>query len=182
MPGSDAEERIRTAMLGMLENLPLDRVTVKSLCQTAGVSRGTFYSHYGNIDELVDSLMDEALREEPTSLPYRCNFRAGEPYNCPYGICDKIHARPEFAAIFFNDSLTRRVIDKIASISRDKYVEAISMQCDLTREDAESIFYFQLNGCLAVNKIVFRERDQQWEHNRDLIAGFIQGGLERYGN
>ncbi len=182
MPGTDAEERIRASLLRMLEDLPLDRITVKSLCGAAGVSRGTFYSRYDNLDDLVDSLMDEALREEPSPIPYRCNFRNGEQYNCPYGICDKIHARPEFAAIFFNESLTGRVIEKIASMSRDKYVDAITMQCDLTREDAESIFYFQLNGCLAVNKIVFRDRDQQWEHNRDLIAGFIQGGLERYSN
>ncbi|MFQ9152964.1 MAG: hypothetical protein ACLR6B_17275 [Blautia sp.] len=47
-------------------------------------------------------------------------------------------------------------------------------------EQAETIFYFQLNGCLAINKKIYRNGSKNWEASRDLIGGFIQSGLKRY--
>jgi len=60
------------------------------------------------------------------------------------------------------------------------YVRSLMAQCDLTRTEAETIFVFQLNGCLAVNRLSYQRGDVDWENGRDLIAGFIQGGIERY--
>ena len=51
---------------------------------------------------------------------------------------------------------------------------------DLNKSDAESIFYFQINGCLAVNKMVFQRGSGNWEHTSDLIAQFISGGLDHF--
>ena len=63
---------------------------------------------------------------------------------------------------------------------RDQYVTALVRQLDLTAEQAETIFYFQLNGCLAINKKIYRNGSKNWEASRDLIGGFIQSGLKRY--
>ena len=82
--------------------------------------------------------------------------------------------------IFFDDSLTGHVIEKIAAQSKEKYVVALTQQLDLTPEQAETIFYFQLNGCLAINKKIYRNGSKDWEASRDLIGGFIQSGLKRY--
>ena len=82
--------------------------------------------------------------------------------------------------IFFDDSLTGHVIEKIAAQSKEKYIVALTQQLDLTPEQAETIFYFQLNGCLAINKKIYRNGSKDWEASRDLIGGFIQSGLKRY--
>lgn len=37
------------------------RVTVEEVCETANVSKGTFYKHYGNKNELVMELLDSML-------------------------------------------------------------------------------------------------------------------------
>lgn len=63
---------------------------------------------------------------------------------------------------------------------RDQYVTALVRQLDLTAEQAETIFYFQLNGCLAINKKIYRNGSKNWEASRDLIGSFIQSGLKRY--
>lgn len=177
---SDMEGRIKQTLLTMLSDMSFQDVTVRALCERAHIGRGTFYLHYRNLDDLLDSIIDEVLGDDPPDKWYRCGFRKGEPYNCPYGICDKVRAHPGTAAVFFDESLAPRIIKKVSAFSKEMYVRSLMTQCDVTRIEAETIFVFQLNGCLAVNRFSYLRGDVDWENGRDLIAGFIQGGIERY--
>ena len=170
---------IKQTLLDMLKKTAFDKITVSELCKIAGINRGTFYLHYCDLWAVLEELEEEALREEPSNEPYQCSLTA-EHYECPYCICDKIHTHPEYGVIFFDDSLTAHVIEKIAEQSKNKYVTALVRQLNLTAEQAETIFYFQLNGCLAINKKIYRNGSKNWEASRDLIGGFIQSGLKRY--
>lgn len=173
------KSEIKATLLELMRAKAFSKITVTEICGKAGINRGTFYLHYCDLYAVLEELIEEALREEPTQEPYHCSLTA-EHYRCPYGICDKIHTHPEYGVIFFDDSLGGLVIDKIAAQSKDKYIVSLTKQLALTPEQAETIFYFQLNGCLAVNKNIYRNGSKDWEASRDLIGGFIQSGLKRY--
>lgn len=175
----ETKRLIRDTLLKLMQIDPFAKITVTKVCSKAGINRGTFYLHYCDLYAVLEELMEEAMGEEPTQKPYHCSLTA-EHYQCPYGLCDKIHTHPEYGVIFFDDSLTGRVIEKIAAQSKDKYIASLTEQLALTPEQAETIFYFQLNGCLAVNKNIYRNGSKDWEASRDLIGGFIQSGLKRY--
>ena len=42
------------ALLLLLENKDYDRITVKELCEKAGVNRTTFYLHYESMNDLLE--------------------------------------------------------------------------------------------------------------------------------
>ncbi len=42
------------ALISLLKNKSFEYITVRELCETAGVNRSTFYLHYSNIGELLD--------------------------------------------------------------------------------------------------------------------------------
>ena len=44
--------RMEEALLALLERKDLEYITVKELCQAAGVNRSTFYLHYETIGDL----------------------------------------------------------------------------------------------------------------------------------
>ena len=46
------------ALLRLLEQKDYDRITVKELCQKAGVNRTTFYLHYGSMNELLEETVE----------------------------------------------------------------------------------------------------------------------------
>lgn len=124
------------------------------------------------------------MEEDALKMPYGsgkvyCDLTT-DYYQCPYGICDKIHGNPKYGVIFFDDSLTSHVVEKIASVSKEKYVKDLMEQCNLTPQQAETIFYFQLNGCLAINKNIYRNGAENWQETRDLVGGFILAGLRQY--
>lgn len=57
------EIRMESAMLELLEKKNLDKITVKSICEKAGVNRTTFYAHFLDVYDMLDK-MEAHLRDE----------------------------------------------------------------------------------------------------------------------
>ena len=66
MPKSDHRIRvtkmlIRRAFTELLRTKPIQSISVKELCETAGINRGTFYAHYTDIYDLLKKMEEEML-------------------------------------------------------------------------------------------------------------------------
>ena len=46
------------ALIHLLENKDIEYITIKEICNQAGVNRSTFYLHYENINDLVEETMN----------------------------------------------------------------------------------------------------------------------------
>ena len=60
------------ALLLLLEEKDFDRITVKELCQKAGVNRTTFYLHYETMNDLPEEtvgLINERFKESLSTIP-----------------------------------------------------------------------------------------------------------------
>jgi AcrR family transcriptional regulator len=58
-----SKTKLRRALLKLMETRPLNRITVKGLCEQAAVDRTTFYKYYKSVDELYQHIKSEALEE-----------------------------------------------------------------------------------------------------------------------
>lgn len=68
MPGKDHRTRvtkmlIRRAFTDLLRVKPVQSISIKELCEKAGVNRGTFYAHYASVHDLLMQMEDEMLSE-----------------------------------------------------------------------------------------------------------------------
>lgn len=54
------EERLQNALLELLETKVLKEITVKEICDKAGISRNAFYQHYGYKEDLYDQMVVRA--------------------------------------------------------------------------------------------------------------------------
>lgn len=59
----DMDMYMKAAMLELMQTTPFEKITVKSICQKAGVNRGTFYSHYTDMNGMLENL-EEYLSED----------------------------------------------------------------------------------------------------------------------
>lgn len=68
MPGKDdpriqrTRQRLHDALLSLLEEKPLQALTVREICQRADVHRSTFYLHYGAPEELLADVRGSFLQ------------------------------------------------------------------------------------------------------------------------
>lgn len=50
---------LKESLLSLLKEKPVEKITVKELCERADVNRSTFYVHYGSPQQLLNSILDE---------------------------------------------------------------------------------------------------------------------------
>ena len=54
---------IKTALSQLLQEVGFEQLTVRQLCQRAGINRGTFYLHYEDKYQMIDSLKSEIISQ-----------------------------------------------------------------------------------------------------------------------
>ena len=59
---------IRRAFTGLLRTKPVQSISIKELCEAAGVNRGTFYAHYESVHDLLRQMEDDFLQEIDEAL------------------------------------------------------------------------------------------------------------------
>lgn len=67
------QRAIRAAFLELREKKPLEKITVKELCQRAEIHKSTFYDHYADVYALSDALetqVVESVLQELTHAEY----------------------------------------------------------------------------------------------------------------
>lgn len=57
------ESLIRQAFTALLVEKPIQHITVKELCQRAGINRSTFYAHYVDIYDLLAKLEEDMVED-----------------------------------------------------------------------------------------------------------------------
>lgn len=59
---------IRRAFTDLVKQKPIQSISIKELCEIAGINRGTFYSHYTDIYDLLEKIEAEMLQDFQASL------------------------------------------------------------------------------------------------------------------
>ncbi len=63
-----SEKAITDAFLALRARKPLEKITVRELCQRAQVNRSTFYAHYQDVYDLSDRLENQAVQAVLASI------------------------------------------------------------------------------------------------------------------
>lgn len=63
------EKAIKEAFMKLRTKKPLEKISVKELCESADINKSTFYSHYEDIYALSDALEHEVVLSIISSIP-----------------------------------------------------------------------------------------------------------------
>ena len=172
-------QTIKDSFLTLLEEKPFSKITVTEICRISEINRGTFYLHYYDTADVLDDILNEILKETTSVIDHVfCPARTSG--SCSYPFCDHLHSSDRYQALFLDDTISAQVIEKMAETTKEDYVTWLMSHSLLTFEEAEAIFYFQMNGCLAINKVMLRNHCSDWEKIQRAIDQFIRAGLESF--
>lgn len=65
MASLTTEQKIQTAFLQMLETTLFSKIKINDLAKKAGISRGTFYTHYDSIYDLLEDVENQLFEKIP---------------------------------------------------------------------------------------------------------------------
>lgn len=169
---------IKEAFLELLKKNSFTKITVTELCRLAEINRGTFYLHYYDMDDVLDDVLNDMLSDTSSVVDHVFSGECPNP-NCSYPFCDKIHSNDMFRPLLLDDTISAKIIDKMAD-HKENFITWLMSHSILTFEEAEAVFYFQMNGCLTINRLMIRNHCDDWKKIQKTIDAFIRAGLESF--
>lgn len=144
------------ALLLLLETKDFDFITIKEICNKAGVNRSTFYLHYENTNDLLVEAIDlinKRFNESFNNITYDVNsskedsFFITNEYLIPYltfvkenkRVFKLIHDKPY---IFDRNKVNTKLYEDTFTLILDKF--------NVKEEEKKYIFAYYTNGMLAI--------------------------------
>lgn len=106
------KQTFENSLAELAEGRPLNKITVKMLCEHAQLSRNAFYFHYKDINDLVEDMEDSIVNEAVGNFDTYTEI--GFPKNVHAiiaSLVDLIESRPQVCKMLFenSDSFTTRL-------------------------------------------------------------------------
>ena len=61
---------IKESLLELLDQKPLDKITVTDICKTADLNRSTFYAHYEDTAQILREIEGDVIQQLPVSSDF----------------------------------------------------------------------------------------------------------------
>ncbi len=168
---------IKEALLSLLAEKEYADITIADLCREAEINRGTFYLHYDNLAQVMDELFDDALGNMNNVLVQIGCAPNGEQKR-GYPLCRFLRENEKYQPLFFSDSLRSHAIERLAVACWEEFYGRLGAQSGLSEEILKALFYFQLNGCLAITKQNATIPDENWNEIQCQVDRFLKNGFE----
>ena len=153
--------RFNKALLSLLENKPIEYITISEICKTAGVNRSTFYLHYENTIDLLKETITYVLdnfasyftidAESEVIRFANCDLQdlkfINEKYLHPYLSFIKENQRVFSAVLsqptaFDSTAIFQRLFDNVFNPILDRF--------HYPRDEQNYVMMFYLNGITAI--------------------------------
>lgn len=157
---------LKEALLTLLREKPINKITVKELCDLAELNRATFYALYSDCFALLESIENELLEAFRRSLAPAKPTNAAGLIEAIYGIIEN-HRAPCEVLIFgkASPSVLPRMIELARGPSLDAWKRALPKASD---EEIEMLYVHLSNGLMHV--VV----DGYGKFSREAVVKFVE--------
>lgn len=153
--------RMDRAFLALLEKKDMEYITVKEICETAGVNRSTFYLHYETIGDLLAESVQQMNEQFLEHMQLRAEFFVSRIRECPLDelyLVTPAYLTPYLEYIAQNKRLLRTALKNSASLGLDKVygrmVEHVFVpvleRFQIAEPDRNYILAFYIHGLVAI--------------------------------
>ena len=177
------KKMIKEALLSLLEEKPIAKVTVKELCEKAGINRGTFYLHYNEPNDVLREIEAEWVDRSLAFFdPYMQNDEPDQMAQLFAGIM----ADRRLSLVLFGDHGSARFVERIKEMIRPRVIRDWQVEFpDYQEDDLAFVFEFVFPG--AMRLILNWLGDDggisasQFAHRLDVLGHYSHLAIREFG-
>ncbi|MBR7045769.1 MAG: TetR/AcrR family transcriptional regulator, partial [Lachnospiraceae bacterium] len=176
-----------------LHTMDFNQVTVANLCRQADVGRATFYTHFDNLTDVLEELVEDAIKatQRSTSKNVVDSVRKASRYlKTEEGmqeleknllllpVCQRVADHPRYNILFKDAAISDYILSMIYRQERDLQVPQLMEECHLSETEAEMLFVCMITGAFAVNKAMGWKKDRDWMKVQRILLTYVAGGID----
>ena len=167
---SDARVRytqraLKQALLTLLKEKSVNKITVKEVCALAELNRATFYSHYSDCFALLESIENELLEAFVQSLALIKSFDVAALIEAIY---DMVGKNEDACRVLIFQNTGSPVIQRMIDCARPQSIAYWRQELHASEEELEMLYTHLSNGLMHV---VTEGYDR---YERETVVRFVQ--------
>lgn len=173
---------INTALADLLQEKPLDKITVTDIVKRAELNRGTFYAHYTDVQDVINHLIEQTLSEILSAL----SISSRNISDMPLVLLKQVQSILESDLDFY-----KKVMVSSASTFMQEQLVSIVLDYFLRHEEEFQItdheqFVLTINFCAGGLTRLYREwcqgnsslsLDELTTYASNMISGMLSASL-----
>lgn len=143
---------IRKAFMELLCRKPIQSISIKELCDRAGVSRGTFYAHYADIYDLLHQIEDDMVAEISSALePLMQSADSDSPVILSTRIFEILKDNSDLCTVTLSDYGDKQFAIRLINMGREKCIDLYHNHFrDVPAKQIEYYYAFVSGGVISL--------------------------------
>lgn len=144
---------IRKAFTELLKQKPIQNISIRELCERAGINRGTFYAHYLDIYDLRDSLENEMFEKFDQALKDQlaANKGAVSPVRVTAELFQCLKDHSDLCVVTLGEYGDKNFLLKLVTRARQIGMESYSKYfTDVSPQKIDYFYAYISSGCMGL--------------------------------
>jgi len=139
---------IKNSFMQILGGKPINKITVKDVCELAEINRATFYKHYTDCFDLLKQIEDEMIAELQQLVQDGPHRNHTDMFN---KIFSRIKEDREMYITIASEYGDTTFPNQILNLCYEQMYPSLEIQFpNMTKTKQEWLYYFSANGCSGV--------------------------------
>lgn len=162
---------LKNSLIDLLESKSISKITIKEICEHADINRATFYAHYSDQYDLLNSIEEEYMENILKDVDLHMQDKSeANTMHLVEGILGYIHNNEKMSRILLSDRGDLDFQKKIMTIVHDHMVKnAVDIEPN-SKEYAQFVSSYVISGCVGVLQTWFQNGLARSPHE---IAGIL---------
>lgn len=168
------KEMLHRSLLRMLSEQPISKISVKDLCEQAGINRGTFYLHYERPQDVLKEIENDFISENMETFDAYWDDGRKIGYMAKIYTC--VMRNRELCRVLMGDNGDPQFLSSLRDLAKDSVIDEWQSEYpSYERERLEFVFDYVFLGSmrLMLNWI---------DNDQDLTPRQFAHRLERLGH
>lgn len=144
---------IRKAFTELLRQKPIQSISITELCSVAEINRGTFYSHYTDIYDLLEKIEKDMMSDFQKALNPLLNSEKDDltPLKITTSIFKCLKENADICTVTLGAYGDKNFASQLLNIGREKVMESYSKYfIGATSKQIEYYYSFVSSGCIGL--------------------------------
>ncbi len=169
---------LKDSLMRLLKEKQISAITIKEICELADINRSTFYSHYANRYELLNSIEEEFIEDMVTTLSQYNFSKEEEALQMTEKIFKYIAAKSDVCQILLSENSDIHFQKKGMMITREFIFKNLITDRQLDQETFEYMSMFFVSGSIHVIKSWLENgMNKTPKEMADILNNFINRGI-----
>ena len=165
--------QLRAGLARLMQKKSIKEITVKELVDEVDINRSTFYLHYSDIYQMLESIENEiaqAIEEYPLNL-----VQYGSSYPLIEHIFTILDNNKDICIALMGSNGDMGFVSRMEKMIAETVLRQLSGKFAADNRDVEYVYAFCLNGCVGMIKAwLSSENQESTKHMAELTHRMIE--------